>query len=178
MPELARVPETADTAEGPGDFAAILRREQAMVYSIALHFLRDREAAEEIAQDVFLQLHRNLARLESPEHVTFWLRRVTSHRCIDYVRRRKRPQVSLDDVPELRTEAPRCDPLLERRLRALVATLPERARMVVILRYQEDLTPTEIAGVLEMPLATVKSHLQRSLASLREKARAIGELNL
>jgi RNA polymerase sigma-70 factor (ECF subfamily) len=41
--------------------------------------------------------------------------------------------------------------------------------MVVILRYQEDLTPIEIADVLEMPVATVKSHLQRSLARLREK---------
>ncbi len=148
-----------------------------MVFSLALHFLRDREAAEEIAQDVFLQLHRNLARLESPEHVTYWLRRVTSHRCIDYTRRRKRPQVSLDDVPELRSESPRRDPLLARRLGELVAALPEKPRMVVILRYQEDLTPVEIAGVLEMPIATVKSHLQRSLASLRERVgHAIGDV--
>jgi RNA polymerase sigma-70 factor (ECF subfamily) len=47
--------------------------------------------------------------------------------------------------------------------------------MVVILRYQEDLTPLEIADVLEMPVATVKSHLQRSLALLREKmSRVLG----
>jgi RNA polymerase sigma-70 factor (ECF subfamily) len=50
------------------------------------------------------------------------------------------------------------------------------ARAVVILRYQEDLTPTEIAEVLTMPVATVKSHLQRSLAMLREKVvRVIGD---
>jgi RNA polymerase sigma-70 factor (ECF subfamily) len=66
--------------------------------------------------------------------------------------------------------------MLARRLQELVASLPEKARLVMILRYQEDLTPTEIAGALEMPLATVKSHLQRSLAALREKVpAAIGE---
>jgi RNA polymerase sigma-70 factor (ECF subfamily) len=177
MPELARVAaQIPAPAVGPADFADLVRREQSMVFSIALHFLRDREAAEEVAQDVFLQLHRTLGSLQSPAHVTNWLRRVTGHRCIDYSRRHKRPPVSLDDVPELRSDGPRRDPILSRRLQALVATLPEKARLVVILRYQEDLTPTEIADALEMPLATVKSHLQRSLAALRERIpAALGE---
>ena len=158
------------------DFASLVRRHQAMVFSLALHFLRDREAAEEVAQDVFLQLHRDLDGLQSAAHVTFWLRRVTHHRCIDYSRRRKQPQVSLEVVPEPRSDAARGDPMLARRLRQLVATLPEKARAVMVLRYQEDLTPLEIADVLAMPVATVKSHLQRSLALLRDKvARAMGE---
>jgi RNA polymerase sigma-70 factor (ECF subfamily) len=140
-----------------------------MVYSLALHFLRDHTAAEEIAQDVFLHLHKHLGTLTSPEHVTFWLRKVTSHRCIDFARRQRLKQVSLAEVPEPGVEAGRPDPLLARNLRQLVASLPETARMVVILRYQEDLTPTEIANVLSMPVATVKSQLQRSLAMLREK---------
>jgi RNA polymerase sigma-70 factor (ECF subfamily) len=50
-----------------------------------------------------------------------------------------------------------------------VASLPENARVVMILRYQEDLDPMDIAQALDMPIATVKSHLQRSLALLREK---------
>jgi RNA polymerase sigma-70 factor (ECF subfamily) len=166
-------------ASAPGDFASIMRQQQAMVFSLALHFLRDPQAAEEIAQDVFLHLHKNLGSLTSAEHITFWLRKVTSHRCIDYARRRKRSQVSLDDVPELRAEAAREDLLLIRTLRQLIASLPEKARMVMVLRYQEDLTPTEIADVLEMPVATVKSHLQRSIAMLREKLeRAIGNVKV
>ncbi len=178
MAELAALAACADPVTiGAGDFASIVHREQSMVFSIALHFLRDRQAAEEVAQDVFLHLHRTLDSLQSPEHVTHWLRRVTTHRCIDYSRRRRRPQVSLEDVPELRSESSHRDPMLARRLRQLIATLPEKARMVVILRYQEDLTPLEIADTLAMPVATVKSHLQRSLALLREKvARAIGEV--
>jgi len=111
--------------------------------------------------------------------VTFWLRKVTSHRCIDYARRRKWPEVSLEDAPELPAGNAVRDPLLARRLGQLVASLPAKARMVVVLRYQEDLTPGEIAEVLAMPVATVKSHLQRSLARLREKVlRTIGDIRV
>ena len=154
-----------------------MRRHQSTVFSIALHFLADRSAAEELAQDVFLQLHANLATMKSEDHMKFWLRKVTAHRCIDYKRRRKLPQVSLDDAPEPAAPTQSSDPFLARRLRQYVASLPEKPRLVVILRYQEDMRAEDIAEVLAMPLATVKSHLQRSLAMLREKVtRAIGEV--
>ena len=65
---------------------------------------------------------------------------------------------------------------MEARLQRLVQALPEKPRMIMVLRYQEDLEPAEIAAVVGMPLATVKSHLQRSLAMLREKlTRCVGE---
>ncbi len=147
-----------------------------MVFSIAFHFLQDRSTAEELAQDVFLQLHRHLHSLDSHEHVTFWLRRVAAHRCIDHTRRRKQPFRSLDSAPEPMIEERTNDPFLSRRLRALIASLSHKARLVVILRYQEDLTPDEIAAALGIPVATVKSQLQRSLAMLREKmVRVIGD---
>jgi RNA polymerase sigma-70 factor, ECF subfamily len=159
------------------DFAEVVRRHQSMVFSIAQHFLADRSAAEELAQDVFLQLHANLPTLKSEDHVTFWLRKVTAHRCIDYKRRRTLPQISLDDAPEPSAPERSSDPFLSQRLRQLVASLPEKPRLIVILRYQEDLGAEDIAELLAMPVATVKSHLQRSLAMLREKVtRAIGEV--
>jgi RNA polymerase sigma-70 factor, ECF subfamily len=158
-----------DAETTPRDFAATVRRHQSMVYSIALHFLADRSAAEELAQDVFLQLHASLPTLKSAEHVTFWLRKVTSHRCIDYRRRRRLPEVSLDDAPEPAALDRSADPLLARKLRQLIASLPEKPRIVMVLRYQEEMTPEEIADLLTMPVATVKSHLQRSLLLLREK---------
>lgn len=161
------------------DFAEIVRRHQAMVYSIARHFLADPAAAEELAQDVFLQLHANLSRLKSEEHVKFWLRKVTGHRCIDSNRRRRPPQMTLDEAPEPAAPTRAEDPLLSRRLRQLVASLPDKPRLIVILRYQEDMSAEDIAEVLGMPVATVKSHLQRSLAMLRQKAtRVIGEVTI
>jgi RNA polymerase sigma-70 factor, ECF subfamily len=159
-------------------FAEIVRGQQGMVFSLAYYFLRDRSLAEELAQEVFLELHRHLATIESPAHLVFWLRKVTSRRCIDQTRRRAFwPKFRLDDVPEPAARTPDADPLLSRTLARLVASLPEKPRLVVILRFQEDLDPAEIAEVLDMPVSTVKSHLQRSLAMLRDKlARTLGEI--
>ena len=149
-------------------FAVLVRRYQSMVYSLALHVLRSRAAAEDLAQEVFLELYRSLPRIESAAHVLSWLRRVTSHRCIDELRRpRHRMELPLDGVRERGASPPSQDPFLEARLQQLIARLPPRARMVVVLRYQEDLELSEIAEALEMPVNTVKSHLRRSMAVLR-----------
>lgn len=173
--EVAR--ETEADSE-PRTFAGALRTYQAMVYSLAWHFLRDRAAAEEVAQDVFLELHRHWDELESDDHVKFWLRRVASNRCIDHTRKRKyQPIVALDDVPEPSAPGETSDFLLNQKLRDLVASLPEKPRMVTVLRYQEEMMPEEIATLLGMPVSTVKSHLQRSLAMMREKvSRSLGEV--
>jgi len=146
-----------------------------MVFSLAYHLLHDRAAAEEVAQEAFLALHRSLARIQSPEHAVFWLRKVTVQRAIDEGRRRaRRPVVALDDHPPPATVDARGDLLLSGMLRRLVASLPEAPRSVMVLRYQEDLDPSEIAELLAMPVSTVKSHLQRSLALLREKLERTG----
>ncbi len=178
----ARLDETLDRPALSDQlaFEQIVRQHQGMVFSLACHYLRDRSLAEELAQEVFLNLHQNLHTIKSPEHLTFWLRKVTSHRCIDQTRRQKvRPQVSLEDVAEPVAKPTENDLLLSELLRRVVDTLPEKARMVVILRYQEDLDPSEIAGVLDMPLNTVKSHLRRSLSILRDKlSRTLGEVTI
>jgi len=151
-------------------FAELIREYQAMVFSLAYHFLHDRAEAEELAQEVFLQLHRALGSIKSAAHLASWVRKTTVHRCIDHARRRqRRPQVALEEIAEPAAPACHSDPLLAGTLRRLVAALPEKPRLVVILRYQEDLEPAEIAGMLGMSVNTVKSHLRRSLAVLREK---------
>jgi len=169
----------ARAAQGdPSAFGEIVREHQAMVFAIAYHFLHDASRAEDVAQDVFLRLYQNLRALQSSAHLMFWLRKVASRCCIDAVR--KDPpdrQASLDESPEPAQAAGAADPLLSRRLRRLVASLPEDSRMVIILRYQEELELAEIAEILEIPINTVKSRLQRSLAVLREKLGALLERN-
>jgi RNA polymerase sigma-70 factor, ECF subfamily len=169
----------ANTEQAGLDLASLVRKHQSMVFSLAYHFLHDRFLAEEVAQEVFMSLHRHLETLQTPEHAGFWLRKVTVQRSIDETRKRKRrPQVGLEAVPEPVARTPQHDPMLGEVLRRLIATLAEGPRAVMILRYQEDLDPSEIAELLEMPVGTVKSHLQRSLALLREKLerRGVGEI--
>jgi RNA polymerase sigma-70 factor, ECF subfamily len=150
-------------------FAELIERHEAMVYSLAWNFFGDRGRAEEVAQDVFLQLYRNLGVIESESHLLFWLRQVATRRCIDQMRRTRMKAVSLDDAAEVQSIDRPVDPLLDRRLRQLIRELPEMQRAVVTLRYQEDLDPSEICRVVGMPVNTVKSHLHRALQALRRK---------
>jgi RNA polymerase sigma-70 factor, ECF subfamily len=149
-------------------FAELIERHEAMVYSLAYHFFGDRSRAEETAQDVFLQLYRSLDGIQSDSHLLFWLRQVTTRRCIDQARRVKLRAVSLEDV-ELRAVEKHADPFLDRLLRESIDTLPEPQRAVLTLRYQEDLDPSEICRIVGMPVNTVKSHLHRALQALRRK---------
>ena len=162
-----------------------MREHQRMVFSIAYHFLHNGAAAEEVAQDVFLELFKKLGTLESRAHVTFWLRRVACHRSIDYARRNKgaAAEVSWEELPEpsqaVATSGRENDPMLSKRLRQMVAALPEKMRMVVVLRYQEEAGLEEIASTMGIPLNTVKSTLHRAHAMLREKiGQVVGEGNV
>jgi RNA polymerase sigma-70 factor (ECF subfamily) len=150
-------------------FAQLVERHEAMVYSLGYHFFNDRGRAEEVAQDVFLQLYRNLGTIESEAHLLFWLRQVTTRRCIDVTRRTRLKAVSLEDAGELRAKEHRSDALLDRKLRMMIDQLPDIQRAVVTLRYQEDLDPAEICRIVNLPVNTVKSHLHRALQSLRRK---------
>lgn len=164
--------EAALSRAAQGDsmaFAELVREHQGMVFSIAYHYMQDRSLAEDLAQEVFLELYQGLARIQSAAHLTFWLRRVTANRCIDQGRKKfRRREQALEEAPEpVASNAP-ADPLLLERLQQSLAGLPERQRMVVILRFQEGLGPAEIAEALDMPVNTVKSTLHRSLEELRK----------
>jgi RNA polymerase sigma-70 factor (ECF subfamily) len=141
-----------------------------MVYSIAWHFLREAAVAEELAQDVFLELHRNWPSMQSAQHIVFWLRKVTSRRSIDLLRRRKtRAETSLEEMAEPTALERVHDSMLSSYLERMVASLPEKQRIVIVLRYQEGMEPEEIAETLEMNVSTVKSQIGRALELLRTK---------
>jgi RNA polymerase sigma-70 factor (ECF subfamily) len=153
------------------DVEAAVREHQSMVYGIAWHFCRNPALAEEVAQDVFLQLFEHRASISGGEHAVRWLRRAVTHRCIDLSRRAsRRAEVAVDPLPEPPAAPALRDPFLHERLRRLVDSLPEAPRLVVILKYAEDMDAADIARTLDMPVRTVWSHLQRSMALLREKA--------
>jgi RNA polymerase sigma-70 factor, ECF subfamily len=148
--------------------ADLIRANQRTVYSLALRMLGTRDLAEDLVQDVFMQLSDNLQSIESGAHLVFWLRKVTTHKAIDRLRHRARIQMtSLEEHDELFSSEESRDPLLQRHLGVLLRELSPPARAVLLLRYQEDLDPTDIARTLDMPLNTVKSHLKRSLDLLR-----------
>ncbi len=161
------------------EFSRLVDEHSSMVFSVALRLLGDRGLAEEVAQDVFLELHKWLPKLESTDHVRHWLRRVATHRATDAIRRRKvRPEGMSEEWDEKYDRAllagghGQGSPMGTAMERMLLS-LPPAQRTVLVLRYGEELTPEEIARTTGEPLATVKSHLQRGLQLMRRKGSVV-----
>jgi RNA polymerase sigma-70 factor (ECF subfamily) len=155
-------------------FDELMREHEARVFSVALRFTGRRADAEELTQDVFVQLHEALGRMSGSDHLRRWLLRTVTHRCLNRLRdQRRRPQlVPMESLPV--SEEPVApengsDPLAGPRLRRLLLDLAPEPRVVLLLRFQEDLDPSDIAATLDMSVNTVKSHLRRSLEWLREQ---------
>lgn len=162
-------------------FRELLTRYQARVYSLAYRMLRVREDAEDITQETFVRMFRAARRYDPERPFSSWLFTIASRLCIDHIRRRRLPTVSMfqresgsheEWTLELPDPGPRPEEQAEqaeedRRMRALVDRLPEHYRIVVMLRHQEDLSYEEIAEALDLPLGTVKARIHRARALLR-----------
>ncbi len=159
------------------EFGRLVREHQRMVYSIALRMLGETGVAEEVAQDVFLELHAALGRMEGEEHVRFWLRRVAMCRSMDALRRRSRGLEMVTEAWEderyAAAEANGSEERMAGRVEEMVMTLPASYRAAVVLRYGEEMSPEEMAAALGQPVATVKSDLRRGLEMLRKKAKVM-----
>ena len=172
---LAYRQDESDMAIERDEFRRLIETHQRMVFSMALRITGDYSTAEEVAQDVFLALHRSGEGLTTEDHIRFWLRRVAVHRATDAIRRKAhRPEAAAEEwmeeyQPDAQAEA-FSSVALQARLEELLRGLPESMRVALVLRYQEDMLPDEIAALLGQPVATVKSNLQRGLKLIRRKA--------
>lgn len=155
----------------------LIREHQQAVYTLARQMLHDPTLAEDVSQEVFIRLYRNLSALERPESVRAWLLRVTANQCIDLFRRQKGPDpIDLGSDPGTgQMAAPGPLPYeqlaAQERRRAVeraMETLAPLPRAIVTLYYFEGLNCPAIAGILQMPVNTVKSHLRRGRERLRE----------
>lgn len=150
---------------------SIFRRYSGPVYSVALRVLHDSGHAEDVLQEVFLQLWRNpTAFVQNRGSLGAWLVVVARNRSIDLLRRRK-PSDSVDDVVlassvNVADEAER-NVMMEKVHRALVE-LPSEQRKSLELAYFEGLSHTEIASRTGDPLGTVKTRIRQALITLRK----------
>lgn len=133
----------------------------------AVLITRDAAAAEDIAQEAFLAALGALERFDRRRPLGPWLRRIVANRAIDAARaravRREVGDAGLDAVP---AEPARATALTGGVL-AAVAALPDAQRTPVVLRHLLELTPAEIADLLDLPVGTVNSRLRRGLDALR-----------
>jgi RNA polymerase sigma-70 factor (ECF subfamily) len=135
------------------------------VYRLALCRLQNTADAEDVYQDVFLRLLEQPDRDWDGEHLKAWLIRAAVNRCADFGRfRLRRPVLSLEEVPEL--AKPMDDQAAQ--LWDAAARLPEKLRIVVHLHYGEGYKTDEIAAMLGVPAATVRTRLRRGREKLKD----------
>jgi RNA polymerase sigma-70 factor (ECF subfamily) len=147
---------------------AIVREHGPMVFRVAWAILGDADEAEDVGQEVFLELWRLLQSREI-ENFGGLLRRMATLRALDRLRRLKR-SVPLDDEAALATDrGPEADAIGKERaeiLRAAIARLPERMAAVFCLRYGEHLSNREIAEVLKISPSAVSTALHKARSRL------------
>ena len=151
--------------------AALYDRYSPVVYSVALRVLGDTGAAEDVQQDVFMQLWRNPGAFDSSRgNLGAWLAVITRNRAIDALRKR-RPQDDIKDVilsvvPDLAADADRSR--VATKVRDLLGAMPPAQRSALEMAYYEGLTHTEIASKTGEPLGTIKTRIRAGLIALRK----------
>ena len=174
MPDLTKNWQKGDMVA----FETLFRQYEKLVFKTAYLITGNREAAEDILQEVFISVWRSRHTYDpSKGKLTTWLHRITVNQCSREKARKAPAAVSLEekdiDLPEMKYKSQPEDMLVnkmeyDRLLRAMDA-LDVKHRSVLVLRYFNDLSYQEIAEALEIPLGTVKSRLNQSLKYLKEQ---------
>lgn len=157
-------------------FARLVCATQTHVFNVALSVLGDRQKAEDATQEAYLRAWRALPSFRGESSFRTWLYRIALNTCLNQ-RRALRGQLRIvdDEAPLDRLAERESDPatvVLERERNATlwskVASLPQKYRLVIVLFYQQQLSYTEIADLLALPLGTVKAHLNRARKALAQ----------
>ncbi len=170
MALLARVGRGDESA-----MASLFERYSKIVYSVSLRVLRDPAAAEDVLQEIFMQIWRNPnSFIATRGSLGGWLAVVARNRSIDSLRRR-RPTEQVDEVAlpspcNLSDEAERN--VLMQRARAVIVQLPAEQRKTLEMAFFDGLTHSEIAEVTGDPLGTVKTRIRSALTTLRKAFQA------
>jgi RNA polymerase sigma-70 factor (ECF subfamily) len=157
----------------------VLRWEKA-IYNLSLRMLQNREEAAEIAQEVFLSAFRNIQRFRKDAKFSTWLYRIAVNHCITRLRK-KPPGIHLSLEDDADDELPRANRLAapgnheedllkkenRKRIRQAMESLPPEQRIVIELKFFQELKFEEISAACATPLSTIKSRLYAGLETLK-----------
>jgi len=164
-------------------FEELVIRFKDRFFNLAYRMLSQRQEAEDVVQEAFLNIYRSRASFRAGEKFSTWGYRIASNLCIDRLRKKKVQMVSIDapfnddadsEPRQIADGSPSPEAIVvERALAAeiqrVIDTLPPKYRLIVVLRHVEDLSYDEIVSVTGLPLGTVKNRLFRARELLRRK---------
>lgn len=169
-------------------FAELFKFYQNYLYKICYSYVHNEQQTLDLMQEVFIKLYKNINKYDEQYPFHPWIRRITVNTCINEKRKQSPILVPLStddermDVEEqlaaeqdIEQEVERND--MARIIREHIDCLQEKQRMVIILRYYEDLSYEEIAELLHMPLGTVKTDLYRAKNALKDRLYKVVRMN-
>ncbi len=158
-------------------FEQLVLRHQRYVFNLAYRVLDDYTEAEDVTQEAFVRVWRGLSSFRGQARFTTWLYRIVHNLCLNRLPRLRQELLQTAPLEEV---LPNPDPsptdLFDVQeqvafLHAQLDRLPEKYRLVLTLRYLQQLSYDEIAAVLDVPMGTVKTHIHRARQLLREQLR-------
>jgi RNA polymerase sigma-70 factor, ECF subfamily len=158
-----------------GAFGELVDAYKHLVYGLAYRMVPDRSRVDDLAQDVFLKIHRGLPYFRGDARLSTWIYRIVQNVCLQ-ARAARVPEVSLDAEDERggRRHEPGgedgafADMELKDRLEKAIAQLPDQYRLLIAAHYLQGVQYEALAESLDIPLGTVKTHLYRAKKRLRE----------
>lgn len=156
------------------DFGILYDRYAEKVYHKCISFVKDVDLAQDLAHDVFLKTFLNLAKFEGKSKFSTWLYSLTYNFCIDYLRKNNKTIVNSDEVlvniPDDDDEKNERELLsiASERLQDVLELIPADDKMILLMKYQDDLSVKEIQGALELSESAVKMRVKRAKAKAVE----------
>jgi RNA polymerase sigma-70 factor (ECF subfamily) len=156
-----------------GAFQELIERYKDLVFALIARTVQDRSRAEDLAQDVFLRIHRGLPYFRGEARLSTWIYRIVANVCVHEQTRPRPPALSLDDEKTSARVTPAAadrqfdDLELRDRLEKAIARLPPNYRLLIAAHYLDGVLYEDLAEALELPLGTVKTQLYRAKQQLR-----------
>lgn len=153
----------------------LMKKYYNLVHNLIFRMIYNKEDVEDLAQEAFIKAFNSLEKFDRQFAFSTWLYKIASNNCIDYLRKKKLNTISIDkeidsEDDDLRFEIPDVEfkpdrTIIEDERKALleeaIASLPEKYRMVILMRHRDEKEYEEIAKELKLPLGTVKAHIFR-----------------
>lgn len=156
-------------------FNELLQRYKNLVYSVTLRMVNDKEEANDLAQEIFIKIYRNLEKYHPEYRFSTWVIKVATNHVIDFRRKRRQDTISIDEVGDTlaagHTDSPEAAYIAKEQrqiLHDLIDDLPDMYKIPIVLYHQQGLSYTEISEITGEPLSKVKNRIFRGRKMLKE----------
>lgn len=166
-------------------FEQLFREYKNMVYTIVNRMVFNKGRVDDLAADIFLKIYQNIQRFDERSKLSTWMYRIAYNHCLDYIKAAKRDPLEssepVDTMYGLSSKEMGADTMVLKKeqegvLHKIMATMPEKYRMVLNFYYFEEISYNEMSEIMGIPVGTVKTYLFRAKEYLKEKMKKMGVL--